>query len=109
MLVILTNQNGLNRIANTLPTLPRNCEPTHIDSHKENKSYEKYKLPKELGAAQVNALTPLTFFPDGKTVTDCGVSVNGQCYGFVIVDSDIMVARGVLSLFFSVIKRQQMT
>ena len=73
------------------------------------KAYEKYKLPKELGAAQVNALTPLTFFPDGKTVTDCGVSVNGQCYGFVIVDSDIMVARGVLSLFFSVIKRQQMT
>ena len=84
-------------------------QTTHIDSHKENKSYEKYKLPKELGAAQVNALTPLTFFPDGKTVTDCGVSVNGQCYGFVIVDSDIMVARGVLSLFFSVIKRQQMT
>ena len=59
---------------------------------------DKYKLPKELETAQVNALTPLTFF---QTLKDCGVSVNGQCYGFVIVDSDIiMVARGALNLFY---------
>ena len=75
------------------------------------KAYNKYKLPKELGTAQVNLLTPLTFFHDGKTMTDC-VSVNGQGYGFVIVDSEIMVARGVLfKPFFSesVTKQQWLT
>ena len=66
------------------------------------KAYDKYKLPKELGTAQVNLLTPLTSFYDEKNVTD--MSVNGQCYGFVIVDSDIMVARGVLSLFSTTTK-----
>ena len=60
------------------------------------KAYDKYKLPKELGTAQVNLLTPLTFFHDGKTVIDCA-TVNCQCHGFVIINSDIMVARGVLA------------
>lgn len=56
------------------------------------KAYDKYKLPKELGTARVNLLAPLAFFHDGKTM-DC-VSLNSHCYGFVIVESSIMVARG---------------
>ena len=55
------------------------------------KAYDKYKLPKELGTARVNLLTPLTFFHDGLGKT---MMVNSNCYGFVIVDSGVMVARG---------------
>ena len=42
-------------------------------------------------------LTPLTSFHDRNTMLDC-VSVNGHCYGFVIVESGIiMVARSMLA------------
>ena len=51
MHVILTNRNGLNRIANTLPTLLRNCERTGILYMKISETflqlsdhdYEKYR------------------------------------------------------------------
>lgn len=71
---------------------------------KRVKAYGKYKLPKELGNAGVSLVAPLTFFHDGK-IMDCA-SLNSHCYGFVIVESVIMVAKGKISRRFNIVIKQ---
>src|SRR6267154_5030923 len=70
----------------------------NIGTHQESKRFQEVQVT-TLGGSwvclnhRITVLSPLTFRRERKSTTDSPVS-NGSCYGFVLVDGNVLIAQG---------------